>query len=169
MIVPYKMVYMVILIFNFNYGHVMKKLNAKSNEISELLDNNKIQSTQNSLPNYDDNGKQKFVTLTANPEHVAFMCNTYNGLEKIQSDKWHGNKYRQTYQLGTAILNAMIHYGYVNHGSIVAFYTIVKPSAKSNQNNIAQWRKNFRVDCGIDCAVKSSPKSFVYDATKLPS
>ena len=35
MIVPYKMVYVVMLIFNFNYGYVMDKLNANSAKIQK--------------------------------------------------------------------------------------------------------------------------------------
>ena len=147
----------------------MNKFDSKlvEKQITKIVADNKILAQSKSALTYDKNGNPEFIKLDYDADHVAFMINTFNGIEPLL-DGWTG-KYRKSHQLGTAIINAMMKFGFVRHGSIVAFYHVVQPTAKSNLNNLSQWRKNFIDDAGIDCVVSKSPKMFINDPNSVPN
>lgn len=147
----------------------MNKFDSKmvETQIKKIVADNKILAQSKSALTYDKNGNAEYTKLAYDADHIAFMVNTYNGLEPL-CDSWSG-KYRKPHQLGTAVLNAMVKFGYVRHGSIVGFYHLVDPSAKSNLNNLAQWKNNFKNDAGVDCTVSKSPKMFINDPNSVPN
>ena len=157
------MVYVVMLIFNFNYGYVMDKLNANSAKIqknvSAIVDGSIDAKT----------GKIKSRNLSTDADHVAYMVNVYNGLINGNQSHWaKTGKYQKNHHFGHAILSACIEFGYVRFGSIVNFYTIVDKTASSKLSNLAVWRTNFVQQCKTEISASKSPKMLIFDASKCP-